>query len=266
MYAGPQAAAATSAGLSIALNGGSQSDVGKAGAIAYAASWATTGVGRYASDTANAYGGATGAAAGGAIQVVGTAVINGAANAAMGGKFEDGFISGAVSSAMFVGAGYVGAGRVVGEIGVHAVVGGTMAEIGSGKFANGAAWAVFEYLAFGAITSGLASQTTGENLEVQRQEVSGWTEETAETLRALGNREALKSWIADEFWGSLKLGGMATVDGAVPFADPFQSAEGYQSNEGGVEFSKQAGGVARDAALMATGAGMGGGSRDKRGW
>jgi len=170
VYAGPQAAAASSAGLSTALNGGSQSDVGKAGAIAYAASWATTGVGEYASATANAYGGATGAAAGGAIQVVGTAVINGAANAAMGGKFEDGFISGAVSSAMFVGAGYVGADRVVGEIGVHAIVGGTMAEMGGGKFANGAAWAAFEYLAFGAITSGLASQTTGANLEVQDTE------------------------------------------------------------------------------------------------
>ncbi|MEO8615798.1 MAG: RHS repeat-associated core domain-containing protein [Luteolibacter sp.] len=65
--------------------------------------------------------------------------------------------------------------------------------------------------------------------------------------------EALKSWTGDEFGESLGLGAMATADGFIPFSDPFQLAGGYGGCEDGVGFSKAAGAISRDAAIMATG-------------
>ncbi len=50
---------------------------------------------------------------------------------------------------------------------------------------------------------------------------------------------------------ALGVGAMATADGFIPFADPFQDSGGYDPCQDGVGFSKAAGGIARDAALAA---------------
>lgn len=54
---------------------------------------------------------------------------------------------------------------------------------------------------------------------------------------------------------ALGVGAMATIDGAIPFADPFQNSGGYDPCQDGVGFSKAAGGIARDVGLAALTAG-----------
>jgi RHS repeat-associated protein len=80
-----------------------------------------------------------------AAHVAGHGVLGGAANAAMGGKFQDGFISAAASA----GAGDMGwlSGATPTERTIKAgIVGGTASALGGGKFANGAYTAAFQHL------------------------------------------------------------------------------------------------------------------------
>ncbi len=125
-------------GLSAALAGGDLGDVlrgaligGISGALAAGLS-ASTGV------------------VGSPIKVAGQGVIGGARNVAMGGKFQDGFLSAAASSAAQFGK-YADDG-VFGLI-KSSVVGGTASALGGGKFSNGASTAAFQYL----VTSGARS-------------------------------------------------------------------------------------------------------------
>jgi len=81
--------------------------------------------------------------------------INGASNAALGGKFEDGFISGVAGGlASFLPT--IGTNPFSGLI-QKMVIGGTLAEIGGGKFSNGAATAAFQYMATVATTGGFTT-------------------------------------------------------------------------------------------------------------
>ncbi|NJM39220.1 MAG: RHS repeat-associated core domain-containing protein, partial [Akkermansiaceae bacterium] len=86
-----------------------------------------------------------------ALHIAGHGVVGGAANAAMGGKFSDGFLSAAVSAAAGD-AGLYGEAGVGGPLGVArrtivaGIVGGTTSVIGGGKFANGAYTAAFQHL------------------------------------------------------------------------------------------------------------------------
>jgi hypothetical protein len=82
-----------------------------------------------------------------------------------------------------------------------------------------------------------------------------WTwQDTKETGAALLNREAYKLWTRDEVGHSLRLGAMATADGFIPGKDPFKEAGKYSGCEDGAQFSNAMGGVAREAAMLATGA------------
>ena len=86
-----------------------------------------------------------------AIHVAGHGIVGGAANAAMGGKFQDGFISGAVSAAASdLGAFDCIQGKdflaVAGRTAMAGIVGGTASALGGGKFANGAFTAAFQHL------------------------------------------------------------------------------------------------------------------------
>ena len=85
------------------------------------------------------------------LHIVGHGLVGGAANEAMGGKFQDGFLSAAVSTAAsdmglnsFIGGNGLGgrAGRTI----VAGLIGGTASEIGGGKFANGFYTAAFQHL------------------------------------------------------------------------------------------------------------------------
>jgi len=86
-----------------------------------------------------------------ALHVAGHGVVGGAANVALGGKFQDGFLSAAASA----GAADMGAfdfidgdgpGPVAGRTAVAGIVGGTASALGGGKFANGAYTAAFQHL------------------------------------------------------------------------------------------------------------------------
>jgi uncharacterized protein (TIGR02594 family) len=87
---------------------------------------------------------------------VGHGVLGGASNAAMGGRFQDGFLSGLAGAAVthvgplkgiMTGAGDGEFGHVLGRTAIAGIVGGTTAAIGGGKFANGAVTASFQHLA-----------------------------------------------------------------------------------------------------------------------
>lgn len=90
--------------------------------------------------------------AGNAANIVGHGVIGGAANVAMGGKFQDGFLSAAASAAAAV-SGLANPNSDVGKslgLGgrtlVASTVGGTASALGGGKFANGALTGAMHHL------------------------------------------------------------------------------------------------------------------------
>ena len=76
--------------------------------------------------------------------VAGHGVLGGACNAAMGGKFQDGFLSAAISA----GANDMGlvSGGVIERTVKSGIIGGTASALGGGKFANGAYTAAFQHL------------------------------------------------------------------------------------------------------------------------
>jgi RHS repeat-associated protein len=141
-FAGPVWGSTAAAGLQAGLNGGSASDIRRAEAIGFAQGVAFQGVDAYT------YGLTDSALVNGAIQTAGHAVVGGASNYAMGGKFSDGFYSAAVANELGGLAGSTGAydNVITGTI-ASGVIGGTASVIGGGKFANGAWTAAFGYLA-----------------------------------------------------------------------------------------------------------------------
>jgi uncharacterized protein (TIGR02594 family) len=77
--------------------------------------------------------------------VVGHGVVGGTANEAMGGKFQDGFVSSAVSA--FAGdMGWNEGGTLLSRTIKVGIIGGTASALGGGKFANGAWTAAFQHL------------------------------------------------------------------------------------------------------------------------
>jgi hypothetical protein len=83
-----------------------------------------------------------------ALHVAGHGVLGGASNVAMGGKFQDGFLSAAAgAAASWTGVyGAVENTGVVGRTITAGVIGGTASALGGGKFANGAWTAAFQHL------------------------------------------------------------------------------------------------------------------------
>jgi RHS repeat-associated protein len=83
--------------------------------------------------------------------VAGHALLGGLSQEALGGRFQDGFLSAGASTLMMdlgLGAMLEGAGavRMMGRTAVAAIVGGTASELGGGKFANGAVTAAWQHL------------------------------------------------------------------------------------------------------------------------
>ncbi len=85
------------------------------------------------------------------LHIAGHGVVGGATNEAMGGKFQDGFISAAVSAAAADAGAYAfikgdSPGAVAGRTAMAGIVGGTASALGGGKFSNGAWTAAFQHL------------------------------------------------------------------------------------------------------------------------
>lgn len=83
--------------------------------------------------------------------IAGHGIVGGVANLAMGGTFQDGFLSAAVSAAAANAGAFDfikgdGAGSILGRTAVAGIVGGTASVLGGGKFANGAYTAAFQHL------------------------------------------------------------------------------------------------------------------------
>jgi len=89
--------------------------------------------------------GAQGLSMGTAKHVVGHGAVGGAANVAMGGKFQDGFVS-AASSAFAGDMGWNEGATPVGRTIKAGIIGGTISALGGGKFANGAYTSAFQHL------------------------------------------------------------------------------------------------------------------------
>ena len=140
-YAGPIWGSTAASGLQAGLSGGSASDIRRAEAAGFAQGAALQGVDAYAGNaTSSVY-------ANGAIQTAGHAIVGGAVNSVMGGKFSDGFYSAAVANELGGVANAIGgySNPIVSTIS-SAVIGGTATAVGGGKFANGAMSGAFQYL------------------------------------------------------------------------------------------------------------------------
>ncbi|GAA5129281.1 VCBS repeat-containing protein [Luteolibacter yonseiensis] len=132
---------AVTGGLGAALAGGNLGDVLR-GAMIGGISGALTGAMHMVGGTANLD----------ALNIAGHGVIGGASNVAMGGKFEDGFLSAAASAATTVSGltdpgSEVGANlKFTGRTAVASIAGGTASVLGGGKFANGATTGAMSHL------------------------------------------------------------------------------------------------------------------------
>jgi hypothetical protein len=136
-----------SGGLNAGLNGGDFNDILRGVAVSGAQ-------GAIAAGFLHPLGEAAGAAgtfsAETALHVAGHGVLGGASNAALGGKFQDGFLS-AATSTFAADAGLLGA-EGGGAVGIASrtirasVIGGSASALGGGKFANGAYTAAFQHL------------------------------------------------------------------------------------------------------------------------
>ena len=133
-------------GLGAALNGGNFGDVLRGAAIGAVQGAITGGMGNGVGQAASA--GNYGLAA---AHIAGHAVVGGAVNEAMGGKFQDGFLSAAAGAASQL-IPFGNGNGVAGTIKAGAV-GGTASTLGGEKFSNGAYTAAFQYL----VTVGLSS-------------------------------------------------------------------------------------------------------------
>ncbi len=139
---------AVSGGLGAALNGGDLGDVLRGAAIGAVQGAITGGMLHGMGEAANSAGFFSQETA---LHIAGHGVVGGSANAAMGGKFQDGFISAAVSAgasdAGFLGdPTATGPGAVASRTIKAGIVGGTASALGGGKFSNGAYTAAFQHL------------------------------------------------------------------------------------------------------------------------
>ncbi len=162
-----------SGGLNAGLNGGDFSDILRCTVVQGAQGAISAG---FLHGLGEAAGAAGTFSAETAIHVAGHGVLGGATNAALGGKFQDGFLS-AAASTFAADAGLLGA-EGGGAVGIASrtirasIVGGSASALGGGKFANGAYTAAFQHLLneefknLAEKRAWLSSGKTGANLEV----------------------------------------------------------------------------------------------------
>lgn len=162
-------------------------------------------------------------------------VVGGTANAAMGGKFQDGFLSAAVSAAAgnlgLLGPEGGGAAGVIRRTAMAGVIGGTASVLGGGKFANGAYTAAFQHL--------LNNENWMSELDAMSAPAGDWMAK---------NFGSTPEWVVD-----LGEGAGATLDGWVPFGDPIGTSGGYDYDDSRFGVSRFWGEISRDAALAAFG-------------
>jgi hypothetical protein len=174
--------------------------------------------------------------------VVGHGVTGGAANAAMGGKFQDGFLS-ASAGATAVHTGLYGAFKgpgpinVAGRTAIAGMIGGTASALGGGKFANGAYTAAFQHLLNNElITQKKVLWATTENEQLSNQKSHAAFNEILENLG--DNKNSLeflifKNW--DELYAKLNSGNytdlILDVHGSGYSADTYNIM--YDRNSGG---------------------------------
>jgi RHS repeat-associated protein len=145
---------AIAGGVNAALAGGDLGDIFKGALIGGIQGAASAGIGH--SDffaKGGAFGGATGSAI---AQTTAHGILGGTVNEAMGGKFQDGFLSAAAAkgASFLPGVGeFLSPGTdegqsigILGRTALAATIGGTASAVGGGKFANGAKTAAMQHL------------------------------------------------------------------------------------------------------------------------
>jgi RHS repeat-associated protein len=142
VYAGIGAVTGTiMGGLNAALAGGDLGDVLRGAVVGGINGAITGGVLNGLESSATTFGD-------GLVLAAGHGILGGSTNVAMGGKFQDGFLSSAISAGATMGSlGWMNKipGVGIGERAiVRSVIGGTTSQIGGGKFANGAFSSAFQ--------------------------------------------------------------------------------------------------------------------------
>ena len=166
-------------GFSSAINGGDMGDVLRGAAIGAAQGAISGGILHPMNPGSGGLYSNTGQAA---VHIAGHGIVGGAANAAMGGKFGDGFLS-AAASAGFADAGAYGftggtdSGAVAARTTVAGIVGGTASVLGGGKFANGAYTAAFQHLVNMEFNRPLISHEYDGVVAVDPAAPKGWNSE-----------------------------------------------------------------------------------------
>jgi RHS repeat-associated protein len=142
---------AIAGGINAALGGGDLGDIFKGALIGGVQGAASAYIGHGALFSAEKLGGSAVASA--IAQTVAHGILGGAVNEAMGGKFQDGFLSAAAAKGATFLPGvsdYLrateGHGNILTSTALAATIGGTACALGGGKFANGAKTAAMQHL------------------------------------------------------------------------------------------------------------------------
>jgi len=108
----------------------------------------------------------------GLVNIVGHGIVGGLSNMAMGGRFQDGFLSAAAGAATAV-SGLTDPGSspmgILGRTMVASIAGGTASAIGGGKFANGAMTAAVQHLVNAEALDALAGYAEKNRWTPERQ-------------------------------------------------------------------------------------------------
>ena len=194
------AVGAVSGAFNAAINGGDLGDVLRGAVVGGIQGWITGGILHGWTPETAGFNLAT------AQHIAGHGVVGGAANEAMGGKFQDGFLSAAVSAGvsdfgMLGDPNATGAGAVASRTIKAGIVGGTTSVIGGGKFANGAWTASFQHLLNSELPKKLPpdKEWRGVRLDYSRstKELRYW-DHLAEEWVSLGNFESGHYGVTDE--------------------------------------------------------------------
>jgi len=149
-FGGPWGYAAFQAQM-VKWSGGSFSDIAKTVVMSYVSAYVTSGsdsgfsVSRSTAVAGGIYGAIGSNISNPVLQVLAHGAVGGLMSVARGGKFDDGFKSGAVGKLVTVGTRGTGLGHT-GRFAAAVISGGLAAEAGGGKFSDGATTAAFGYL------------------------------------------------------------------------------------------------------------------------
>jgi len=192
------------------LNGGNIGSALAAGlrgaVIGVVTAAATCGIGAIAESAGSA---TQSAVVEGGVQTVGSGVVQGGASVLNGGKFLNGFYSGAASS------GFTNLTENQGGVLSAAIVGGTTSSLNGGKFADGAVTSAFQYM-FTSVSHGIVESARQQTLEGEQSQALRDFRLDPDAPK-LASNDFMPNQIGN--YGSLSLEGDKLTGGGVSYYD-----------------------------------------------